>query len=1064
MATRRTRAAQAPAAKLSAPRLPAVHARTRLFGVLDRAFKAPAVWIEGPPGAGKTTLAASWLKARKRPCVWYQVDPGDADAATFFHYLGLGAKHAAPRYKRPLPHLTPEFLPGLETFARRYFEELFRRLPSGSVLVLDNAQDAGADGAFNDVLRVAIETLPAHVRMLCLSRASPPPSLARLIANAQIAVLAPSVTRLTLEEARGVAAVRGVKDGARIAAIHDRTRGWTAGLVLMLERAGADAGREASDPQTLFDYFATEILRRLDPGTRELLLKSALLPKMRAADVESLTGRAEAGSVIADLQRRNYFTYRLSPKEPVYEYHPLFREFLLAHLDEALARRDLDRLRSEAARLLDASGQIEAAADLWRTAGDWPALANHARTHAGILIKEGRARVVEAWLGALPEELTDADPWLRYWQGVCRMGIDPEAAVAIFSVTHERFRARGDVVGVFLAWAAAVDAIWLRQRDATVFDGWIGRLEQDLARFGAFPDTDVEASVVSVLIWILLWRRPWHADMARWTARAAPLLERKLDPLIKARLACALVLYFRLTGDGASARAAAGAAHASLAAQDANTLAALLAEMVRVYDLLFSGRPADATEHARALLRKSLTTGLHVLDNMFDGLATYGALTEENTTMADEFLGGMERALSGRPETLDTAHWYCLRAWRLRIAGDLAAAVRHARRAVEITTEAGASQPELLSRQSLAHALLDSGDHAAAKAENDEALKQAQAAGFFMHVFESTMFDARLALTRGDEPAGAARLRDAFELAGRSDITGYRPFWRREAWARLHAAALEHGVLPDVVRRRIREEQLAGYGPDSYLESWPWPVRIRVLGRFSVEREEKPLAVERGAKPLELLRGLVALGGRSVPEAELAEMLWSGSDGDRAHQSLKVTVHRLRRMLGEDRIVWSGGVLSLDTRSVWVDAWALERALGALDSALTERQGKRIAALALAALALYRGAYLRADASAWALGARERLRAKFLRVVGAAAETLIADGGTAEALRCYEKALEVDPAAERFYQGLMRCHLELGERADGLAVYNRCRDALARELALAPSPKTEALRASLLSG
>lgn len=1051
------------AAKLSAPKLPTVHARTRLYAILDRAFKAPAVWMEGPPGAGKTTLAASWLASRKRPCIWYQMDAGDADLATVFHYLGLAAKHAAPGHKRPLPHLTPEFLPGLETFARRYFEELFGRLRPNSVLVLDNVQDAGAGHPLHEVLRVAVETLPAHVRMLCLSRASPPPSLARLIANAQIAVLEPAVIRLTLEEARGVAAVRGIKDRARIAAIHDRTRGWTAGLVLMLERAGADAGREASDPQTLFDYFATEILRTLDEGTRELLLKSALLPKMRAADVEYLTGRAEAGSVIADLQRRNYFTYRLSPKDPVYEYHPLFREFLLARLHEALAPAQLDLLRSMAARLLDASGQIEAAADLWRAAGDWDALANHVRTHAGNLVKEGRARVVEAWLGALPGNLTDADPWLRYWQGVCRMGIDPEAAAAIFSAAHEQFLKGRDAAGVFLAWAAAVDAIWLRQMDATVFDNWIERLEQDLARFGAFPDTDVEASVVSVLIWILLWRRPWHTDMSRWTARAAPLLERKLDPLIKARLACALVLYFRLTGDGASARAAAGAAHASLAAGDANTLAALLAEMVRVYDLLFSGRPADATEHARGLLRKSLTTGLHVLDNMFNGLATYGALTEENTAMGDEFLGGMERALSGRPETLDTAHWYCLRAWRLRIAGDLAAAVRHARRAVEITTDAGASQPELLSRQSLAHALLDGGEYAAAKAENDEALKQAQAAGFFMHVFESTMFDARLALARGDDLAGVARLRDAFALAARSDITGYRPFWRREAWARLHAAALEHGVLPDVVRRRIREEQLAGYGPDSYPESWPWPVRIRVLGRFSVEREEKPLPVERGAKPLELLKALVALGGRSVAEAELAEMLWPNADGDRAHRSLKVTVHRLRRLLGEDRVVWSGGVLSLDTRSVWVDAWALERALGALESG-PGRQNNRIGALAATALGLYRGPYLRGESSTWALGARERLRAKFLRVVASAAEALSAAGETAEAARCYEKSLEVDPAAERFYQGLMRCHLDLGQRADGLAVYGRCRDALARELALAPSPKTEALRASLLRG
>jgi ATP/maltotriose-dependent transcriptional regulator MalT len=42
------------------------------------------VWVEAAPGSGKTTLAASWLDSRTRPCLWYQIDAGDADVATFF--------------------------------------------------------------------------------------------------------------------------------------------------------------------------------------------------------------------------------------------------------------------------------------------------------------------------------------------------------------------------------------------------------------------------------------------------------------------------------------------------------------------------------------------------------------------------------------------------------------------------------------------------------------------------------------------------------------------------------------------------------------------------------------------------------------------------------------------------------------------------------------------------------------------------------------------------------------------------------------------------------------------
>ena len=41
------------------------------------------VAIDGPAGAGKSSAVASWLEVRKLASIWYHVDPGDADPATF---------------------------------------------------------------------------------------------------------------------------------------------------------------------------------------------------------------------------------------------------------------------------------------------------------------------------------------------------------------------------------------------------------------------------------------------------------------------------------------------------------------------------------------------------------------------------------------------------------------------------------------------------------------------------------------------------------------------------------------------------------------------------------------------------------------------------------------------------------------------------------------------------------------------------------------------------------------------------------------------------------------------
>ena len=1050
--------------KFTRPQPVGALARPRLFYALDEACRHPVVWLAGPPGAGKTTLASTYVRERRLRTLWYRVQGEDADPATFFHYFGLAVEAAAlDRRKDSLPHLTPEYLLNLPLFSRRFFEQAGHRLKAPCALVFDNYQEVPPDAALHEVMREALESLPEGMNVFVLSRGEPPAALAPLRARGAITLVGGEALRLSAEECAGIAELREVRiEKAALQQLCERTHGWAAGVVLALEQKTPSDGAQLPPayvaPQVVFDYFAGEIFGRMEREAQELLLKAAFLPNMAAHRVAELTGLPCAERVLAELARSNYFTLKLAQGrgEPgaLYQFHPLFREFLLRRAQETLAAAELGQLRRSAAALLAADGETAEAVALLIAAQAWDSAVRLMHANAQQMLQQGRGRMLEAWIRALPVSLREQAPWILYWLGRCRLGYNPAEARTHLEAAYRLFeRDDNDAVGLFSAWASIVDTFVFEWGEFASLDRWIEALDRLLARHTKLPTPEIETRVAFGMFTALMYRQPYRPDLPQWAARVRSIAVSTPDGRTQMILGNQLMNYCTLwAGDMAAARLLLDTLRKPADAADFGPLAHIAwCGMAAEYHWQ-AGALDECLRRVKEGLETTRQTGAWFASSRLEAHGVMAYLLAGDFARVDRLLNNAAGAMAGG-RLVYRAHYHFLRFLSAFYQNDALHAVASAREALALADAAGVPLLQALYGVGLARALFSHGERREALTCLARARRITRRSRIATTEFSCLSALTYFLLERGRRRRAIPLLRKTLEVARQRGHMN-RAFWTTEFTTRLYTAALEEGIEVEYVQQSIRRRRLAPPPEALHLQHWPFPVAIYTLGRFGVVVDGQPLEFSGKAqrKPLELLMALVAFGGREVSERQLTEALWPDAEGDAAHQACAVALHRLRKLLKcDEAILLQRNRLSLSTRHVWVDAWAFERALA------PERR-EAGAAAADRATALYQGPFLGPDTDlVWALPLRERLGARFVRHLAERGRELCEAEQFEAAIALFEKGLSADPLAEELYRNLMLCYQALDRRAEAIGIYRRCEKTLAATAGLSPAAKTVAL-------
>ena len=1041
-------------AKLTRPAATGLVRRPRLFRWLDAASRNRIIWIAAPGGAGKTSLVATWLETRGTFALWYRMDAGDADPATLFQYLRLAAQARAS--VEPLPHFAPAHMMALDVYARRFFEAWFSLFDESVTLVFDNYERLGSDARTDELLDALLISMPEHARVIVLSRNGPPAALARWEASPELATLMWDQLRFSAAESVALAASWDVHDTALVAPIAHSSRGWAAGIVLMVRalRAGIDLqDSTAGASRGLFNYFATEIFARLPADVARFLLRIAFLPDVTAALAQVLTGEPRAGALLAELHADNFFVDRKAQAGPAsYELHPLFRDFLCTHAAQTLGAAAVDEIRRRAAALLEAAGHADAAAALLMQAGDSERLVPLIEQHGEEMLRQARFTTLRSWLECVREADFERLPRMLMWRGLCEFAAGDGCWRTTLKRASRHLDRCRDLGGAFTVrvW------IMLTSQDVDEATVLVGELQQLVDRHwdASSPAQQVEA----LAQYRNDIRMPEASALMRdLYARAAKLPEASLDAEAQLWLGAFRANYCVPFGDVDGLRDVESRTRPVIDAGKGSIRARANCLAMASWHWIWSGTVPDNRRMLAELSALGDVCGFHIDQNFVSQCALRSALA------CRDFDTAVRLEQLARPMVKLVPFRYLLflvAAVRLSIErNDLSAAERNA-------DELQALMPVQSLYRDYAPAMraqvaLARGDAPAALACLDQASQRLTGTPRSASPLV-LLVRAAAHLACGHAERAATTARGWLQHVKQGGIG--RHFAAVDRFVtQVLAFALQQGIEPDHARDLIH--LLDQPPPANDIDEWPWPVRVRVLGTPQLEiiQAESGPNKRPQKKPLELLHYIVAQGGEPAVITGAMDALWPDADGDAAKKAFDITLHRLRKLLGADTAVLiAHGRASLNTRYCWVDAFAFARlaeridqdglASNALDDALSR------------ALMLYRGPVLGGATDAtWTIAYRNKLRARFTRLVERAGAQYAASGRTEDAERCYRSALDLDPIAETIYRSLMQSLASRGEKAAALDVYQRCRETLSALLGVKPSPETVAAYERTLS-
>jgi LuxR family maltose regulon positive regulatory protein len=410
--------------------------RARLTELLDDLAEYPVTAVVAPAGAGKTALAADWVRRGRWQSAWLAIDQSDRDPVQFCAAIISALEPLAPGVvDRTLGALSD---PAGPLGAVRLLSDDLELATCGSaVLVMDDLHRIDDSELARSALGAFVEHKPAWLHLLLLSRRRLALPVDRLRASGSLVDI--TFDNLKFSQQEDLEMLSGLCPGSapqELTSAAEWSGGWAAALQLaalavrsrrparLTEDGAAIAGQAGSG--LVDSYLWHEVMRAERPELVDLLVSTAVVDRMNYGLAEALSGRSDAGDLLQEAEERGLFVTGFD-SGGWFEVHSLVREVLLSELERRSSERLLEQ-HARAARWLESMADHMAAIEHWLDAGEpGEALRLLAAISMSRLDTGSDPEAVFRILERIPPEVSGADAASLVQYAWCHLRIDRTA-------------------------------------------------------------------------------------------------------------------------------------------------------------------------------------------------------------------------------------------------------------------------------------------------------------------------------------------------------------------------------------------------------------------------------------------------------------------------------------------------------------------------------------------------------------------------------------------------------------------------------------------------------------